>query len=190
MKASLECRPERRSKTPLKPRDIRAIRFYRDEHRRLRDRAPFDLAIDSRRRGCDLAKIRIGDLMSAGAFRDRATVIRQKTGRPVQFEIMAEARTSLKVWLDRRGGDDPRLHIPRLDRLSRSLSTWQYARLVDEWVSTIGLDKREHGTHPMRRTKVALICKATGNLGRCRFSWPIPTSKIRSGISASMWTMP
>ena len=81
-------------KRPLKPRDIWAIRFYLDEHKRLRDRALFDLAIDSKSRGCDLVKIRIGDLMSAWSFRDRATVIQQKTHRPGQSEIMAEARKS------------------------------------------------------------------------------------------------
>jgi hypothetical protein len=81
-------------KRPLKPRDIWAIRFYLDEHKRLRDRALFDLAIDSKLRGCDLVKIRIGDVMSGGSIRDRSTVIQQKTGRPVQFEIMSEARKS------------------------------------------------------------------------------------------------
>jgi hypothetical protein len=55
----------------LKPRDIWAIRFYLDEHRRLRDRALFDLAIDSKLRGCDLVKIRIGDVTSGGSIRDR-----------------------------------------------------------------------------------------------------------------------
>lgn len=151
-------------KRPLKPRDIWAIRFYLDEHKRLRDRALFDLAIDSKLRGCDLVKIRIGDLMSAGSFRDRATVIQQKTDRPVQFEIMTEARKSLKTWLDRRGGTICDFVFPsRIDYLGH-LSTRQYARLVDEWVSTIGLDKREYGTHSMRRTKAALIYKATGNL--------------------------
>lgn len=151
-------------KRPLKPRDIWAIRFYLDEHKRLRDRALFDLAIDSKLRGCDLVKIRIGDIMSAGSFRDRATVIQQKTDRPVQFEIMTEARKSLKAWLDRRGGTIRNFVFPsRIDYLGH-LSTRQYARLVDEWVSTIGLDKREYGTHSMRRTKAALIYKATGNL--------------------------
>ena len=151
-------------KRPLKPRNIWAIRFYLDEHKRLRDRARFDLAIDSKLRGCDLVKIRIGDLISAGSFRDRATVIQQKTGRPVQFEIMSEARKSLKAWLDRRGGMIRDFVFPsRIDYLGH-LSTRQYARLVDEWVSTIGLDKREYGTHSMRRTKAALIYKATGNL--------------------------
>ncbi|QZP07706.1 tyrosine-type recombinase/integrase [Caenibius sp. WL] len=151
-------------KRPLKLRDIWAIRFYLDEHKRLRDRALFDLAIDSKLRGCDLVKIRIGDLMSAGSFRDRATVIQQKTSRPVQFEIMSEARKSLKAWLDRRGGTIRDFVFPsRIDYLGH-LSTRQYARLVDEWVSTIGLDRREYGTHSMRRTKAALIYKATGNL--------------------------
>ena len=151
-------------KRPLKLRDIWAIRFYLDEHKRLRDRALFDLAIDSKLRGCDLVKIRIGDLMSAGSFRDRATVIQQKTGCPVQFEIMPEARKSLAVWLDRRGGTSRDFVFPsRIDYLGH-LSTRQYARLVDEWVSTVGLDKREYGTHSMRRTKASLIYKATGNL--------------------------
>ena len=151
-------------KRPLKPRDIMAIRFYLDEHKRLRDRALFDLAIDSKLRGCDLVKIRIGDLMSAGSFRERATVIQQKTDRPVQFEIMTEARKSLKIWLDRRGGTIRDFVFPSRIDYRGHLSTRQYSRLVDEWVSTIGLDKREYGTHSMRRTKVALIYKATGNL--------------------------
>lgn len=151
-------------KRPLKLRDIWAIRFYLDEHKRLRDRALFDLAIDSKLRGCDLIKIRTGDLMNAGSFRDRATVIQQKTGRPVQFEIMPEARKSLTTWLERRGGTIRDFVFPsRVDYLGH-LSTRQYARLVDEWVSTIGLDKREYGTHSMRRTKASLIYKATGNL--------------------------
>jgi len=151
-------------KRPLKPRDIWAIRFYLDEHRHLRDRALFDLAIDSKLRGCDLVKIRIGDLMSSGSFRDRATVIQQKTNRPVQFEIMSEARKSLKAWLDWRGGTIRDFVFPsRIDYLGH-MSTRQYARLVDEWVSAIGLDRREYGTHSMRRTKAALIYKATGNL--------------------------
>lgn len=151
-------------KRPLKPRDIWAIRFYLDEHGRMRDRALFDLAIDSKLRGRDLVKIRIGDLMSAGSFRDRATVIQQKTGRPVQFEIMSETRKSLTAWLDRRGGTLRDFVSPsRIDYLGH-LSTRQYARLVEEWVSTIGLDSREYVTHSMRRTKASLICKATDNL--------------------------
>ena len=148
----------------MKPRDIWAIRFFLDEHKRMRDRALFDLAIDSKLRGCDLVRIRIGDLVSAGSPRNRATVIQQKTGRSVQFELMTEARNSLTTRLARRGGSLRDFVFPsRVDYMGQ-LSTRQYARLVDEWVSTVGLDKREYGTHSMRRTKASLIYKATGDL--------------------------
>jgi integrase len=100
----LECRTQRRAKTSAEAARHLGDPFYLDEHRRLRDRALFDLAIDSKLRGCDLVKLEIGDLVSGGSFRDRATVIQQKTGRPVQFEIMIEARRSLEAWLQRRGG--------------------------------------------------------------------------------------
>jgi len=70
-------------KRPLKLRDIWGIRFFLDEHRRMRDRALFDLATDSKLRGCDLVKIKIGDLVSREYIRNRATVIQQKTGKPV-----------------------------------------------------------------------------------------------------------
>ena len=68
----------RSDKRPLKPRDIWAIRFYLDEHRRLRDRALFGLAIDSKLRGCGLVKLKIGDLVGGGEIRNRATVISKR----------------------------------------------------------------------------------------------------------------
>ena len=152
------------SKRPLRSRDIWAIRFFLDEHRRIRDRALFDLAIDSKLRGCDLVSLKIGDVMSAGVIRNRATIIQRKTGRPVQFEIMTEARRSLEAWLARRGGCILDFVFPSRVNGRGHLSTRQYARIVDEWVSKVGLDKREFGTHSMRRTKASIIYKSTGNL--------------------------
>ena len=64
----------------------------------------FDLAIDSKLRGCDLVKIKIGTLVTGAEIRTRALVIQQKTGKPVQFEIATDARTSVLAWLERRGG--------------------------------------------------------------------------------------
>lgn len=152
------------AKRPLKPRDVWAIRFFLDEHRRLRDRALFDLAIDSKLRGCDVVKTKIGDIVAGGGIRNRATVVQQKTGRPVQFELMSDARASLLSWLQRRGGSIDDFVFPsRVDYLGH-MSTRQYARLVDEWVSAIGLDRRDYGTHSLRRTKASMIYKATGNL--------------------------
>jgi hypothetical protein len=78
------------------------IRFWLDRERRLRDRAMFDLAIDSKLRGCDVVRIKIGDLVSGGRVRSRAIVVQQKTGRPVQFELLEPARGSLLAWYSRR----------------------------------------------------------------------------------------
>lgn len=149
---------------PLKSRDVWAIRFYLDEHQRLRDKAMFDLAIDSKLRGCDIVKMKIGDIAVGGSIRNRATIIQQKTGKPVQFELMGDARKSLLAWLERRGGYSDDFVFPsRVDYLGH-LSTRQYARLVDEWVTAVGLDVRQYGTHSLRRTKASMIYKATGNL--------------------------
>ena len=91
-------------------------------------------------------------------------VIQQKTGRPVQFEITADVRASLLAWLERRGGTINDFAFPsRVDHFDH-LSTRQYARLVDEWVTAIGLRREDYGTHSLRRTKAAIIYKATGNL--------------------------
>ena len=80
------------AKRALKPQQIWAIRFWLDREERLRDRALFDLAIDSKLRGCDLVRVRIGDLVSGARVRNRAIVIQKKTGRPVQFELLEPAR--------------------------------------------------------------------------------------------------
>ena len=152
------------AKRALKPKQIWEIRFFLNQHRRLRDRALFDLAIYSKLRGCDIVSLKIGDLVSGGQARARAIVVQQKTGRPVQFEVLSDARASLLAWLERRGGSLTDYVFPsRIDH-SHHLSTRQYARLVDEWVTGIGLRREEYGTHSLRRTKASIIYKGTGNL--------------------------
>lgn len=109
-------------------------------------------------------KVRIGDLFSGGRVRTRTTVVQQKTGRPVQFELLEPARTSILAWLEHRGGTLDAYAFPSRTDHSKHLSTRQYARLVDEWVTGIGLRHDDYGTHSLRRTKVSIIYKATGNL--------------------------
>lgn len=151
-------------KKPLKQRQIWAIRFFLDREGRMRDPALFDLAIDSKLRGCDLVKIKIETLVTGQEIRTRAMVVQQKTRRPVQFEITADVRASLLGWLERRGGTIDDYAFPsRVDHADH-LSTRQYARLVDEWVTAIGLRREDYGTHSLRRTKAAMIYKATGNI--------------------------
>jgi integrase len=152
------------AKRALKPQQVWAIRFWLDRERRVRDRAMFDLAIDSKLRGCDIVRIRVGDLVSGGRVRSRAVVIQRKTGRPVQFELLEPARASILAWLVCRGGTLDDFAFPsRIDHAAH-ISTRQYARLVDEWVVGIGLRPEDYGTHSLRRTKASIIYKRTGNL--------------------------
>lgn len=97
-------------------------------------------------------------------MKPRAIIIQQKTGKPVQFEIVGPARSSLFAWLERRGGTLDDFVFPSRGHPSGHLSTRQYARLVDEWVTAIGLRPQDYGTHSLRRTKASLIYKQTGNL--------------------------
>lgn len=151
-------------KRPFTQKQIWAIRFLLDREQRLLDRALFDLAIDSKLRGCDLVQLKIGDLVSGPEIRKRAAITQRKTGRPVQFEIASDARGSLFAWLERRGGSVDDYVFPGRVDTARHLSTRQYARLVDEWVTAIGLRREEYGTHSLRRTKASIIYKSTGNL--------------------------
>ena len=151
-------------KRALKPQQVWAIRFWLDHEHRLRDRAMFDLAIDSKLRGCDIVKVKIGELVSGDRVRSRAIVVQQKTNRPVQFELLEPARRSILAWLERRSGTLDDFAFPsRIDHADH-VSTRQYARLVDEWVTGIGLHREEYGTHSLRRTKASIIYKQTGNL--------------------------
>jgi integrase len=152
------------AKRALKPQQVWAIRFWLDQEHRVRDRAMFDLAIDSKLRGFDIVKLRIGELVSGGQVRPRAIVVQRKTGRPVQFELLEPARTSLLAWLECRGGALDDFVFPSRLNHSAHISTRQYARLVDEWVTGIGLRREDYGTHSLRRTKASLIYKRTGNL--------------------------
>ena len=124
----------------------------------------FDLAIDSKLRGCDLVKMRISDIVCDRKIRTQATVVQQKTGRPVQFELMDDTRAGLLKWLELRGGSLEDFVFPRRTDHSTHISSRQYAHLADEWVTGIGLPSEDYGTHSLRRTKASIIYKATGNL--------------------------
>lgn len=155
-------------KPPLKPKHIWAIRQQLKNGRRIRDLALFNCAIDAKLRGCDLVKLRVSDVAPGGAIRPRATVIQQKTGRPVPFEITEPTREALAAWLAIRGRRADDWLFPSRSRRDGHISTRQYARLLDHWLELIDLDPNAYGTHSLRRTKVALVYKRTGNLRACQ----------------------
>ncbi len=151
-------------KRPLRPKDVWAIRIRLQLEGRKRDLAMFNLAIDSKLRGCDLVQLQTTDVCLGDRVRDRAVVIQKKTKRPVQFELTDQTRSSVQDWLDHRCKIGSGYVFP--SRLSKRphISTRQYARIVKKWVASAGLDSSAYGTHSMRRTKAALIYKKTGNL--------------------------
>lgn len=151
-------------KPPLKPREVWAIRVRLQISHRVRDLALFNLAIDSKLRGCDLVHLRVEDVMQDEQVRTRALVSQRKTGAPVQFEITEQARVAIAHWVRSKGlsGSDW-LFPSRVDK-TKPMTTRQYGRLVDEWIAAIGLSPAAYGTHSLRRTKAALIYRKTGNI--------------------------
>ena len=151
-------------KPPLKLKEIWAIRIRLQISARIRDLALFNLAIDSKLRSCDLVKIQVRDISHGATISSRAMVMQQKTHRPVQSEITEQTRESISKWIDHAGlGSQDYLFKSRF-KSSSHISTRQYARIVGSWVSKIGLDPAEYGTHSMRRTKASLIYRRTKNL--------------------------
>jgi integrase len=156
------------AKLPLRPMHVWAIRVRLQVERRVRDLALFDIALDSKLRGCDVVSLRLSDILMAGSPRRRAIVIQQKTGRPVQFEITEQARRSLAEWLRNRRGDGGDWLFPSRMAPERHLSTRQYIRLVKGWIALIGLEPADYGSHSLRRTKVSMLYRKTGNLRACQ----------------------
>jgi len=152
------------AKPPLRPKHVWAIRTRLLIEGRTRDLAMFNLAIDSKLRGCDVVALKVEDIAPNGYAIDRAMVRQKKTGRPVKFELTDQTRQAVDDYL-RAVGKKPGefLFTSRRDP-GRFVSTRQYARLVADWIASIGLDPKVFGTHSLRRTKATLIYRRTGNL--------------------------
>src|ERR1700741_1061556 len=123
---------------------------------RTRDLAMFNVGIDSKLRGCDVVALTVEDIAPNGYAIDRAMVRQRKTGRPVKFELTDQTRQSIDDYLKNRWKRTGEFLFPSRQSPGRNLSTRQYARLLSQWVASIGLDPRIFGTHSLRRTKATL----------------------------------
>ncbi len=148
---------------PLKLKEIWAIRIRLQLAKRTRDLALFNLAIDSKLRGCDLVRLRVGDIAQSGRVVARATVMQRKTQQPVRFELTEQTRDALEAWIAQARLCPGEYLIPSRMTRSPHLSTRQYARIVKRWVALIGLEPADYGTHSLRRTKATLIYRRTKN---------------------------
>src|SRR5438477_3777251 len=151
------------AKPPLRPKHVWTIRTKLQIEGRARDLAMFDLAIDSKLRGCDVVAIKVEDIAASGYTADRAT-IRKKTGRPVRFELTEQTRQAVDDYLKVANKRPGEFLFTGRGGTERSMTTRHYARLVSEWIGSVGLDPRLFGTHSLRRTKATLIYRRTGNL--------------------------
>jgi site-specific recombinase XerC len=151
-------------KRPLQPKHVWSIRVRLEMAGAIRDLALFNMAVDSKLRGCDLVALHVRDILVAGRVKERASITQSKTGRPVRFEITETTRQSLERWIDSPEMRGTEFLWPSRFHDSPHISTRQYARILRDWVTSIGLESSAYGTHSMRRTKVAQIYKKTGNL--------------------------
>jgi integrase len=151
-------------KPPLSLKEIWGIRIRLQTAGRVRDLALFNLAIDSKLRGCDLVGLRVRDVAHGAHIVSRATVVQQKTGLPVRFEVTEETRTAVQAWITMRNLAATDFLFPSRHQRSGHLSTRQYARIVKRWISLIDKDPYDYGTHSLRRTKATLIYRHTKNL--------------------------
>jgi integrase len=151
-------------KRPFTLRQIWEIRIRLQIAGRIRDLALFNLGIDSKLRGCDLMRLRVGDVAHGGQVLSRTKVVQQKTGRPVSFELTAETRDAVQAWIRVAQLSAGEFLFFSQSHRDRHLTTRQYARIVDGWVRMIGADPSEYGTHSLRRSKATLIYRQTKNL--------------------------
>ncbi|HEK0449060.1 TPA: tyrosine-type recombinase/integrase [Proteus mirabilis] len=151
-------------KRPLKISHIWGIRIRLELEGKIRDLTLFNLALDSKLRGCDLVKFKISDVAYGSSVSSRATVLQQKAGSPVQFELTKGTRDSVATWIRMA-------HLHSADYIFQSrvgsaqhISTRQYNRIFHGWIEKLGLDNSLYSTHSMRRTKPYLIYQKTKNL--------------------------
>jgi integrase len=152
------------AKPPLRPKHVWSIRTKLQVEGRTRDLAMFNLAIDSKLRGCDVVALKVDDVAPSGYAVDRATVRQKKTGQPVRFELTEQTRQAVDDYVRAAAKKPGEFMFTGRPGSEKSITTRQYARLVSEWIACIGLDPHLFGTHSLRRTKATLIYRRTGNL--------------------------
>ena len=170
-------------KPPLSRKHVWSIRTKLQIEGRVRDLAMFNLAIDSKLRGCDIVAIRVEDVAASGCTADRATIRQKKPRQPVRFELSEQTRQAVDDYLMAASKK-----FTGYRDSEHTMTTRQYARLVSEWIRSVGLDPKRFGTHSLRRTKATLIYRRNGNLRAVQLL-STPRLKAPCVTLASRWMM-
>lgn len=153
-------------KPPLTPEQVQVIKTLLSQAGNIRDMALFSLAIDSSLRGCDLVALKILDVQALGGeLKDRVTITQQKTHQRVTFGMTPSTREALRELIakEEKGFSDPLFTSQRKNK-GKAITTDHYRCLVKQWLALARLDVSQYGSHSLRRTRIALIYKKTGNL--------------------------
>ncbi len=164
-------------KTPLQISYIWGIRIRFEQEDKMRD-----MALDSKLRGCDLVNLKVSDVAYSSSVSSRATMLQQKTGSPVQFEITKGTREAVAALIKIGNLHSKDFLFRSRIRTNRHISTRQYKRMFHGWVEKLGLEASLYSTHSMRRTKPYLIYKKTKNLRVIQFLLAIRNWKAQSVI--------
>ncbi len=170
-------------KRPLLPKQVWAIRARLELSGNLRDLTLFNLAIDSKLRGCDLVRLKVADLIVGDCVRERVSVIQSKTQRTVQFEVTENTRASISAWVARPEMIGCASLFPSRFHDRPHISTRQYARLVRDWVTAIGLEPSGYGTRSRRRrstARQAIFARSSSCLATRR--WTVPSATWGSNL--------
>jgi hypothetical protein len=177
-------------KPPLRPKHVWSIRTRLQMDGRTRDLAMFNLAIDSKLRGCDVVALRVEDVAPSGYAVDRATVRQKKTGRPVRFELTERTRQAVDDYIKAAGKKPGEFLFSRRGDYNRCMTTRQYARLVSSWVATIGLDPHFSARTPFDAPKRHSSTVEPATCVPCSCCWDILRSRAQSDTSVLKLMMP
>jgi integrase len=164
------------AKPPLRPKHVWSIRTKLQIEGRARDLAMFNLAIDSKLRGCDVVAIRVEDVASGGYTADRTAVRQKKTGRPMRFELSEQTRQAVDDYLKVSGKRPGEFLFTGRRGPDRSMTTRQYARLVSEWIGSVGLDP---GLFDLSTDRQSQSCPALARTYQDRKHGPVPRHRSR-----------
>ena len=152
-------------KPPLTKKEIRAINSKLKSANATRDLVLFNLAIDSSLGASDLVRLQLKDIAKKGEIASEVTIVSTQTNHDVQFEISAATRELLAQWVAEKNLKPANYLFASRINNSPHISARQYARMVADWISLIGLDSKNYSAQSLRRTKPMLIYGKTKDLG-------------------------
>ena len=172
------------AKPPLRPKHVWSIRTKLQIAGRTRDLAMFNLAIDSKLRGCDVVSLKVEDVAPHGHAIDRASVRQRKTGQPVRFEMTEQTREAIDCYIEAANKKPGEYLFGGRRGRNRPITTRQYARLVCQClpalVWTRASSGRTHCAEPKRPSSTAALAIC----GPCSSCWGTRRLRAQCAISA------